>query len=521
MRIAYSPASAQPIDSIQISLSTKSTDTLVYNQLFAIDGRYSIPAENLMRYPALTNYILVQPTTLAGSDKTLHISSQADLVQQSPAYELRRYPYVPYVPVEPPIDTTAEPVYYYHSPGDIWVYDGVYVMEGPHNDRFAFMYRQDSVWKSLREEYYVKYEFSSTVMDSLALALQQDFQHYRSTVAQPIMNEFLEPFYMARSEVTNAQYREFVNWVRDSIIFDLLYRELEDYDAIQLLNCTKKQRSSFDYSDPDSLAVYRTRYGFNYNYFKENKIDFYSYYDNEEYYEIVSQLFLPQPERFYKRNEFNTWRFIYRSGGCSPTPVFPDTLCWVKDTHHGAFDNYPVVGVNEVQMKAYCDWLQRKKNKELKNAPYTIRVELPQLIHYEMAVKHCAPVVLRNQIDAQATPFIIERAPIDAVWFINRVSPATPKEIQAIKQKFPRWVDWNAINQTYPIWSLTGGVSEYCSESTTPPDQMTVLGGNYLTGLVDKQENQLNTALYQQVVPADQGSSMVGFRPMIYIDWKK
>ncbi|ASS48835.1 MAG: hypothetical protein A3D31_06165 [Candidatus Fluviicola riflensis] len=538
LRIAYSPALAQPVDSIQISLSTKSADTLVLNQLYAIDGRYKIPAENLMRYPVLANYVLVQPTTLTGPDKILCISSQADLVQQSPAYEFRRYPYIPYVYVEPPVDTIDEPVYNNYNEGTIGILDGLYIMEGPHFDTLKLRCRNNSDWKHLWFDYYVKYGLAQNVtgsQDSLILALKNEFQQYRSTVAQPVINEFLEPFYMAQSEVTNAQYREFVHWVRDSITFDLLYHELEDYDAVQLLNCTKKQRSALDYSDPDSLAVYLKRYGFNYNYFKEKKINIYNYYDNEEYYQIVSQLFLPQPERFYKRNEFDTRRFIYRSGGCSPTPVFPDTVCWLNDTPHAdydaiartyfwhpAYNNHPVVGVNEAQMKAYCDWLQHRKNKELKDAPYAIRVELPQLIHYEMAVKHCAPVVLRNQINAQTeTPFILTRSPEDALWFINRSSPYSSKEILAIKGHSPRLADWHTINQTYPIWCLTGGVSEYCSESATPQDQMTVLGGNYLTGLVDKQENQLNTALYQQVVSADKGSSMVGFRPVMYIDWKK
>jgi hypothetical protein len=50
---------------------------------------------------------------------------------------------------------------------------------------------------------------------------------------------------------------------------------------------------------------------------------------------------------------------------------------------------------------------------------------------------------------------------------------------------------------------------------------MTVLGGNRTIGLVDKHENQLNTIFYQQQLPADKGSSMIGFRPVIYLEWKE
>ncbi|MDH4472189.1 MAG: SUMF1/EgtB/PvdO family nonheme iron enzyme [Fluviicola sp.] len=533
LRIASSAALGQTIDSIQISLSRKSTDTLIFGQTFAIDGSYKIPEENLMRYPKLADVVLVQPAALVGPEKILRITSQPNFVQQSPAYEFRRYPYVN---IEPPKDTTPKtPQNVYYDGNSIL--DGIYISESipfKYDDTLQLMSRNPSGWKSAWDGYYVKYNSDPSVTDSVINTLKNDFENYRKTVAQPVINELLQPFYLSPHEVTNAQYREFVHWVRDSIVFDLLFRELSDYDAIELLDCTKKQRALFDYSDPDSLAIYLTRYGFNYDYFKQKKINIYNYYDNEEYFSIVSQLYYPKVERFYQRREFNVSKFVYQSTACSPTPVYPDTLCWLRDSPypeygpftdlyfwHPVYDNYPVVGLTEAQMKAYCDWLQRKKNKELKDAPYTIRVELPQLFHYEMAAKLCAPTILRNKIDAQAdAPFIIERAPEDAIRFITRCSPISPKEIMALKERFPRLIDWHTINQTYPIWYLTGGVSEYCSESTTPQDQMTVLGGNRTIGLVDKQENQLNTIFYQQTVPADKGSSTIGFRPVIYLDWK-
>ncbi|HLP54438.1 MAG TPA: SUMF1/EgtB/PvdO family nonheme iron enzyme [Fluviicola sp.] len=531
--IAYSPLIAQPVDSIQISMSTRPYDTLLLNQVNAINGRYKIPAENWIRYPALANYILVQPTTLVGPDKTLRITSQHDLTEKSPAYELRRYPFVKH---EPPADTTSKPVGQYYPEGTFWVADGVYVMEGPHFDTIKLRYRNNADWKYLWSDYYVKYKVglsNDESPDSLLLSLDREFQQYRSTVAQPLVNELLEPFYFAQSEVTNAQYREFVQWVRDSVIFDRFYHELPEYDAVELLNCTKKQRALLnDYNDPDSMMAYVARYGFNFNYFKDKKINL--YYD-DDYYPYIAPLFIQTAERFYKRRELNWDRFSYCSSTTSPTPVYPDTLCWIKDTPgaeyealehsyfwHPAYNHYPVVGLSEAQMKAYCDWLQRRKNKELEDAPYTIRVELPQLFHYEMAVKHCAPAVLRNKVDARAeAPFIIERSPEDAPEFVNRAMPFSPKEMPLIREKYPVVADWHSLNQTFPIWNLNGGVSEYCTESTTPGDQMTVLGGNHKTGLVDRHEIQQNTALYPQIVPANEGKSTVGFRPVIYLDWKK
>jgi hypothetical protein len=138
-----------------------------------------------------------------------------------------------------------------------------------------------------------------------------------------------------------------------------------------------------------------------------------------------------------------------------------------------------------------------------------------------MAAKLCAPTILRNKIDAQAeAPFIINRLREDIPWFVTSAFPISDADIRYIKTHNPLMMAWYHSNQTFPIWNLNGGVSEYCSESLTPNDQMTVLGGNRTIGLVNKQENQLNTIFYQQTVPADKGSSTIGFRPVIYLDWK-
>lgn len=530
LRIAYSSAYGQSIDSIQISLSNPSHDTLIFGQTLAIDGSYKIPEENLLYYPTLANFVFVQPATLSGPDKTLRISSQNNLTLQSPAYEFRRFPYI-----EPPIDTTPPPAQTNYTDAN-GILDGVYISEYipyKQSDTLRLFQRNQSGWNSVWDGYYVKYNSDQSVTDSVTQLLKNDFQNYRTTIAQPLIDELLQPFYISPNEVTNAQYREFVHWVRDSIAFDLLYRELPENKALALLNCTKKQRATLD---EDSLAFYVARYGFNYDYFKDQKIDIFDYYETKYSEYLTPYMFYPQAERFYKRREFDISKFVYRSVAGSPITVYPDTLCWLRDSPypeydplvnmyfwHPAYNNFPVVGVNEAQMKAYCDWLQRQKNRELKDAPYTIRVELPHLFHYEMAAKLCVPVMLRNEIDTQTeAPFIVNRSREDVPWFINRAMPLTSEEIRIKKSHAPLMISWYQYNQTYPIWYLTGGVSEYCQQSKTSENNgiMTVLGGNRTIGLVDQHENQLNTIFYQQQLPADKGSSMVGFRPVVYLDWK-
>jgi formylglycine-generating enzyme required for sulfatase activity len=59
----------------------------------------------------------------------------------------------------------------------------------------------------------------------------------------------------------------------------------------------------------------------------------------------------------------------------------PDTLVWIHDSKytytesmtrlyfwHPKYDDYPVVGVSQIQAKAYCEWLQNKLNEEFRKS---------------------------------------------------------------------------------------------------------------------------------------------------------
>ncbi len=49
---------------------------------------------------------------------------------------------------------------------------------------------------------------------------------------------------------------------------------------------------------------------------------------------------------------------------------------------------------------------------------------------------------------------------------------------------------------------------------------MTIQGANRFIGLIDPDENQLNTGFYLQQVPAG-GNSYTGFRTVIYLEPKR
>lgn len=188
-------------------------------------------------------------------------------------------------------------------------------------------------------------------------------------------------FYMDETEVTNNEYRQFVYWVRDSIARVLLGDMYpEDY-------LIEEDRRTGEFFDPPFLNW-------------STRID----WDGEEDRDILMEMYLPEHERFQRKKEFDVRKFNYEyywvdlqaaakkdfsqdgnveAGALNNRPqglqdrsvyvrkevvnVYPDTLAWLYDYSysfnepltqkyfwHPAYDNYPVVGVNWRQAKAFA-----------------------------------------------------------------------------------------------------------------------------------------------------------------------
>lgn len=199
----------------------------------------------------------------------------------------------------------------------------------------------------------------------------------------------VQSFFMDQTEITNNEYRQFTNYVRDSIAHivladlneDHLLPEQEEDMPTQLIDWRERIR----WNDPEV-----------YEHLKADEF-FLSYANGERYYR--------RPEVDTRRLMYEYWwinykmaarkvnRFEYTESGnredaSKPTweygngienrgdfiehevvPIYPDTLAWVHDfTYsynepltqnyywHPAYDNYPVVGVSWRQATAFCKW---------------------------------------------------------------------------------------------------------------------------------------------------------------------
>ena len=188
----------------------------------------------------------------------------------------------------------------------------------------------------------------------------------------------VQAFYMDDTEITNNEYRQFVHWVRDSIA----RRLLGDEDEETYLITTDQYGEDIDPPLINWDAKLR--------------------WDKPEVREATAEMFLPENERFYHRREIDTRKLDFeyywidlreaakrssREQGKTDRSVFikkdivnvyPDTLAWIHDfTYsfnepmtnmyfwHPAYDEYPVVGVNWKQARAFCIWRTQLFNSYL------------------------------------------------------------------------------------------------------------------------------------------------------------
>lgn len=230
------------------------------------------------------------------------------------------------------------------------------------------------------------------------------------TFAQIAQNKqvTVQAFYMDETEITNSEYRQFVNWVRDSIA---ITNYLQDENF---------------YLKPKGAAANTT--GTKYIDWKKvgNGSAIWSGKKNAANADKLQAMYYQGEDRIFDRNEVDVRLLKYnfakmdQRGAANArgdqskkrsdfiirdeVPVYPDTLVWLSDFayaqnepmvegyfSHPAFDNYPVVGVTWRQARAFTVWRTRlyegyavsRGMSRLSRLPY----ELPNEAQFEYAAR--------------------------------------------------------------------------------------------------------------------------------------
>ncbi len=164
----------------------------------------------------------------------------------------------------------------------------------------------------------------------------------------------LAGFYMDATEITNSEYRQFTDWVRDSITHTTLGDMKDLDDGTQIIDWRKRIK-----------------------------------YESEDVQDAMAAYYIPADQSIWGKKEFNNTKLNYQYDRydygtmarakmdadrsqfkvSKSIPIYPDTTVWMKMFTHSqndpiahqynwykAFDEYPVVGVNWNQAQAFNRW---------------------------------------------------------------------------------------------------------------------------------------------------------------------
>ncbi len=211
----------------------------------------------------------------------------------------------------------------------------------------------------------------SIVPEQTALALSGNYN--------APLEKLLKPFYFRKYEVTNAEYREFVTYVKDSIARTLLFRGgLKEYGSMVTVSDGSGKKT-------ETLRLNR-----------KTTIDWRS--------DLLSEMHIPHEERFYRIDEIDTKKLNYRfnsDGNDTITiNVFPDATRWASDFSftynepesriyfwHKKYNDYPVVGITWFQALAFLDWrsLQHQKELDARGIKMAVKYDLPSETEWDIA----------------------------------------------------------------------------------------------------------------------------------------
>lgn len=132
----------------------------------------------------------------------------------------------------------------------------------------------------------------------------QDVPFLHQTRAKTVS---VQAFYMDQTEITNNEYRQFVEWVRDSIARELIYAgTAEDQDAADYINYADRYFDGTEMVDFDETNRDENRAQFSLNWDRRFS------YEDEENLPLLADMYYPQAERFYKRREIDTRKLIFK-----------------------------------------------------------------------------------------------------------------------------------------------------------------------------------------------------------------
>lgn len=373
----------------------------------------------------------------------------------------------------------------------------------------------------------------------------------------PTKTATVSAFYMDETEITNSEYRQFVYWVRDSILRTKLAILADEVG--QTPGTGGIGEFAFKDANPEEMSVYEKYMYDNYSGLgptgyegrKLNRdVDLIldtSEYPDEYYAEIMDTMYLPMEESYNGQRTWDVTKFKFQYTYMDiakaaknknqkrsefikkeEVMVYPDTTAWIRDfaysynepMHndyfwHEAYGEYPVVGVSWKQANAFCQWRTLYKNgfQKEKGAQPVNRFRLPSEAEWEYAA--------RGGLQGATYPWGGPYAKNDRGCFMANFKPlrgdyAADQALYTVEAKSYDPNDYN-------LYNMAGNVSEWVNGSYDPAsyEYMSTINPN-----VNDADNQRkvvrggswkDVAYFLQVSSrdyeyADSARSYIGFR---------
>lgn len=351
--------------------------------------------------------------------------------------------------------------------------------------------------------------YGMTLIPGGAFIMGKSDDDLASVQDAPTKTVTVRSFYMDETEITNSEYRQFVHWVRDSIVRTRLAIAADEQGA-KTDGKSKKGGSIGDYAfldaDTTKMSVY-DKYMYDNYYSMGSKDDPYAFrklnkkvdlkwktsqYPDAAYTEVMDSMYIPLEETYNGLRTLKTEKLVFRYTWMDiqaaakakkgkrkefirkdTVRIYPDTASWIKDfaysynepMHndyfwHQAYSDYPVVGVTWKQAKAFCAWRSLYHNAERKrrHVEYVSAYRLPTEAEWEYAA--------RGGIESGTYPWGGPYARNDRGCYLANFKPvrgdyAADQALYTVEAQSYEPNDFN-------LYNMAGNVSEWTDSSYDP-----------------------------------------------------
>ena len=352
--------------------------------------------------------------------------------------------------------------------------------------------------------------FGMTLVPGGAFIMGKSDDDLANVQDAPTKTVTVRSFYMDETEITNSEYRQYVYWVRDSIVRTRLAILADETGEKSDPKSSKKGGSIADYafvdSDTTNMSVY-DKYMYD-NYFSigsgddpyagrklNNKVALKwdtRQYPDAKYAEVMDSMYIPTEEAYNGVRTLDSDKLKFRYSWMDiqaaakakagkrkefirkeEVKVYPDTTVWIKDfaysynepMHndyfwHQAYGEYPVVGVSWKQAKAFCAWrtLFHNGEKKKRRQQFVNQYRLPTEAEWEYAA--------RGGIESATYPWGGPYARNDRGCYLANFKPS--RGDYAADQYLYTTEALSFDPNDYNLYNMSGNVAEWTDSSYDP-----------------------------------------------------